>query len=188
MFGLTPWKEVITGQFLLSAGALFYTFWWLIAFKPDSSRSGGPLSALCFLLLALFGLGGTVLSAHGVHGLSLPPSWPSWEMIFLLAGVAYFILLAGSIKIFGRQPTTELLLIVCWALLEILVLGVLHEAGALEGMAYGISWAAVAAASVIAFAAYMMYYRMDDHTAYITGAIPLLIDGAVSLLIAFCGK
>ena len=34
----------------------------------------------------------------------------------------------------------------------------------------------------------MMYYRMDDNTAYITGAVPLLVDGAVTLMIAFCGR
>lgn len=188
MFGLTPWKEVITGQFLLSVGALFYTFWWLTAFKPDTTGGGGLKGFFLFILLALSGLGGTVLSAHGAHEMPLPSTWPSSGMIFLLAAIVYFILLAGSVKLFGRQPTTELLLIVCWALLEILVLGVLHEAGALKGMVYDISWAAVAAASVIAFVTYMMYYRMGDRTAYITGAIPLLIDGAVSLLIAFCAK
>lgn len=112
MFGLTAYAEIITGQFLLSLGALFYTGWWLTAFRPDA-RSGGALSALLFLLLAVFGLSGT---------------------------------------------------------------------------AYGLTWAAVAAASLIAFTAYMMYYRMDDDTAYITGAVPLLVDGAVTLMIALLGR
>ena len=61
------------------------------------------------------------------------------------------------------------------------------EAGGLAGTAYGLTWAAVAAASLIAFTAYMMYYRMDDDTAYITGAVPLLVDGAVTLMIALLG-
>lgn len=34
----------------------------------------------------------------------------------------------------------------------------------------------------------MMYYRMDDNTAYITGAVPLLADGAVTLMIALLGR
>lgn len=72
--------------------------------------------------------------------------------------------------------------------MEIMVLGVLHEAGDLAGAAYGLTWAAVAAASLIALAAYMMYYRMDDDTAYITGAVPLLVDGAVTLMIALLGR
>lgn len=46
MFGLTAYAEIITGQFLLSLGALFYTGWWLTAFRPDA-RSGGP-SRPCF--------------------------------------------------------------------------------------------------------------------------------------------
>ena len=182
MFGLSPMKEVITGQFLLSLGALFYTCWWLTAFKPGV-RSGGALSALFFLLLAVFGLSGVGLTAHGVHELPLPSSWMGTGMIFILAAAAYFLLLTGSLKLFGRRPTTELLLIVCWAVLEILVLGVLHEGSLLVHSSYSISWVLVAAASLVAFAAYMMYYRMDDHTAYVTGAIPLLVDGAVTLYI-----
>jgi len=188
MFGLTAYKEIITGQLLLSAGALFYTGWWLAAFKPDSARSGGALAALLFFLLAAFGLSGTALTVHGVHGLPLPASWPGGGMLFIMALLVYFILLTGSVKLFGRKPTTELILMVLWALMEIMALGVLHEAGGLAGTAYGLTWAAVIAASLIAFAAYMVYYRMDDDTAYITGAIPLLVDGAVTLLIAFCGR
>lgn len=187
MFGLTPYKEIITGQLLLSAGALFYTGWWLAAFRPDS-RSGGMLSALLFLLLAAFGLSGIALTAHGIHGLPLPASWPESGILFIMALLVYFVLLTGSVKLFGRKPTTELILIMLWALMEIMALGALHEGGALSGTAYGFTWAAVTAASLIAFAAYMMYYRMDDDTAYITGAIPLLVDGAVTLLIAFCGR
>lgn len=74
MFGLTAYAEIITGQFLLSLGALFYTGWWLAAFKSDSARSGGALSALLFFLLAAFGLSGTAMTVHGIHGLSLPAS------------------------------------------------------------------------------------------------------------------
>lgn len=188
MFGLTAYKEIITGQLLLSAGALFYTGWWLAAFKPDSARSGGALSALLFFLLAAFGLSGTALTVHGIHGLPLPSSWPGSGMLFIMALLIYFILLTGSVKLFGRKPTTELILMVLWALMEIMALGALHETGALTGTAYGLTWAAVIAASLIAFAAYMMYYRMDDHTAYITGAIPLLVDGTVTLIIALCGR
>ena len=109
-------------------------------------------------------------------------------MLFIMALLVYFILLTVSVKLFGRKPTTELILMVLWALMEIMALGVLHETGALTSTAYGLTWAAVIAASLIAFAAYMMYYRMDDDTAYITGAIPLLVDGAVTLFIAFCGR
>lgn len=187
MFGLTAYKEIITGQLLLSVGALFYTGWWLAAFRPDS-RSGGVLAALLFFLLAAFGLSGTALTVHGVHGLPLPASWPGSGMLFIMALLIYFILLTGSVKLFGRKPTTELILMVLWALMEIMVLGTLHETGALTGTAYGLTWAAVAAASLIALTAYMMYYRMDDNTAYITGAVPLLVDGAVTLMIAFCGR
>ena len=188
MFGLTAYKEIITGQLLLSAGALFYTGWWLAVFKPDSARSGGALAALLFFLLAAFGLSGTALTVHGIHGLPLPASWPGSGMLFIMALLVYFILLTGSVKLFGRKPTTELILMVLWALMEIMALGALHETGALTGTAYGLTWAAVIVASLIAFAAYMMYYRMDDDTAYITGAIPLLVDGAVTLRIALLGR
>lgn len=188
MFGLTAYKEIITGQLLLSAGALFYTGWWLAAFKLDSARSGGALSALLFLLLAAFGLSGTALTVHGIHGLPRPSSWPGSGMLFIMALLVYFILLTGSVKLFGRKSTTELILMVLWALMEIMALGALHETGALAGTAYVLIWAAVTIASLIAFAAYMMYYRMDDNTAYITGAVPLLVDGAVTLMIALLGR
>ena len=188
VFGLTAYKEIITGQLLLSAGALFYTGWWLAAFRPDSARSGGALSALLFLCLAVFGLSGTALTVHGIHGLPLPASWPGSGMLFIMALLVYFILLTGSVKLFGRKPTTELILMVLWALMEIMALGALHETGALTGTAYGLTWAAVAAASLIALTAYMMYYRMDDNTAYITGTVPLLVDGAVTLMIALLGR
>ena len=34
---MTPLKDVVFGQFSLAIGALFYTFWWLSAFKPSGN-------------------------------------------------------------------------------------------------------------------------------------------------------
>ena len=73
---MTPLKDVVFGQFSLAIGALFYTFWWLSAFKPSGNTGWtSGLSGILFLFLALFGLGGVGLTIYGIHGLPLPSAW-----------------------------------------------------------------------------------------------------------------
>lgn len=182
---MTPLKDVIFGQFSLALGALFYTFWWLSAFKPGGNTGWtGGLSGILFLFLALFGLGGVGLTMYGIHGLPLPQTWPGSGTMSLTAFLIYFILLFITSKIFGRIPTTELLLIVCWALLETMALGVLFEAESLSLFSFLLSALFICGATLLAFGSYMIYYRIDEETAWILGAIPLLADGAVSLFMA----
>lgn len=182
---MTPLKDVVFGQFSLAIGALFYTFWWLSAFKPSGNTGWtSGLSGILFLFLALFGLGGVGLTIYGIHGLPLPSAWPGSGTLSLTALIIYFILLFITSKIFGRIPTTELLLIVCWTLLETLALGVLFEAKSLSLLSFLLSALCIGAATLLSFGSYMIYYKIDEETAYILGAIPLLSDGAVSLFMA----
>lgn len=173
-------KEMIAGQFSLALGALFYTFWWLSAFKPGANTGWtGGISGILLLLLAISGLGGVGITIMGICELPLPSSWPGGGLLSLMALAAYLILLLISTKIFGRIPTTELILIAGWALLEIMALGTLSEAGLLSGRFLTAAAFLIAAATFFAFISYMVYYRIDEETAYILGALPLLADGAV---------
>ena len=170
-----PLRGMVLGQAALVVCCLVYLAWWCVAFRPGVS-SGGLLGGVLLLLMVLFAAAGILLEADGIRAL--------WEgaagqaaLRILIAGVlAYPVLLFVTVKGFHRVPTTELVLIVAWAVLEAMVVTVLVRAGfAAPGAAMPCS-IAIALATVIGLVCYVLYYRLAPWPAFACGMVPLGLD------------
>ena len=113
-----PAKQIFWSNLLLILCCAFYLAWWLLAFKPTGAIRGMKTG---WLLIPAFaaGLTAIILAVKGIQSASIRVSlFPSG--LLLWGGIAaYFILLAVTRLLFQRQVTTELFLIVGWALLAL---------------------------------------------------------------------
>ena len=123
-----PLRDIALGQIALVACCLVYLAWWCVAFRPGGGSGGGLGYALLAVTIMLAGVGMS-LDIAGLRAL-----WDGaagrMALRILIAGViAYPLLLLVTMRCFHRVPTTELLLIVAWAVLEALVVTMLVLAG-----------------------------------------------------------
>ncbi|MPM75161.1 hypothetical protein SDC9_122152 [bioreactor metagenome] len=88
---------------------------------------------------------------------------------------AYFVLLAITCFLFKRQVTTELILIVGWAMMELSEIDALYGAGRFGLKAAVILSVMIGLAAVISLLCYVLYYRLEQTAGYIDGMIPLII-------------
>lgn len=92
------------------------------------------------------------------------------------------ILLMISNLVFHRMVTTELFLIVGWAVLNLVTVNVLYTSGLFS---YGISIAfcvLTLAVVVGSLYCYMIYYKLEKWKGYIDGFLPLVMVGIAMLL------
>ena len=116
------------GHAALAVCAALYLAWWWTFFNPALPKATGALYAMGvgFILGAVaFGIAAVVLLAMGLGALAGAPqvgsAAPGW--VFAVGGVAAYAALAFvTVRFFGRPVTTELLLFVLWAALELAVL------------------------------------------------------------------
>ena len=171
-------RELFWGNVLLMVCSLFYLAWWIVAFKPNGAAKEiitGPLLAAAMMA----GIIAVVLTIMGIntipHEATLLPMKP-----IIWGGVAaYFILLAITYFLFKRQVTSELLLIVGWAMLELSVINVLYGAGRFGMKTAIVLFVAIGIAVVISLVSYVLYYRLEENSSYIDGMIPLIIETLV---------
>lgn len=178
-------RLLLYGQGLMVLCSVFYLIWWGAAFRPG--RHGTTFasgSALC--VAALCGIVGVVLSIWGMQ--DIPKIRPSLSgAVYLAAGVAvYLVLLAVTSAVCKRQVTTELLLIVGWAALELSVLSAVYGGEIME-LRMALIWSVtVLVAAVISLVCYLLYYRLTDKAGYVDGMIPLILAGLVAAGIDLC--
>lgn len=179
-----PFRDIVLGQAALVVCCLVYLAWWCVAFRPGVS-SGGWLGGLLLVGMMLFAAVGIFLDVSGIRAL--------WDgaagraaLKNLIAGVvAYPLLLFVTVRIFHRVPTTELLLIVAWAVLEALIVAVLVLAGlAAEGAALPCTLA-IALATLIGLACYLVYYRLAPWPAFVCGMAPLGLDAVAMMFVTW---
>ena len=123
-----PVKQMFRGNLLFIVCCAFYLAWWLLAFRPAGAVRGMKTG---WLLLPAFaaGLAAVLFTLKGIF------SAPAQTALFpggVLAwgGVAaYLALLAATRLLFHRPATTELLLIVGWAVLALAEISALYGAG-----------------------------------------------------------
>lgn len=180
-------KQILTGNVLLIACTAFYLAWWCLAFKPVGAVKGLK-SGWLLLPAAAFGVAAVLLLCKGIAQAEVPLFPP-----LSAAGVGalvYVILMAGSWLLLKRPVTSELFLIVGWAVLAIC------EASALFGLGvYGkpaaVAWIlAILLLALISLACYLLYYKLDSVKGWLDGMVPLVIVAltsaatAVSVLVA----
>ena len=177
-------QNVLIGQVALVACCGVYLAWWGIAFRPGVT-SGGLLGGILLLLLMLLAGAGITYDLMGIRALAEQAE--SSRLIPILIGgiVSYPVLLAVTVKLFHRIPTTELLLIVAWAVLEILVFSGLSSAGYLNGSSAVICYAAVGLATLIGLICYVIYYQLAPWPAFYCGMAPLGLEGLTMAALTF---
>lgn len=176
-------EMLFKGILMLAVCSGCYLVWWGVAFYPERHV---PLWLSGFLLVATAACGIMAVNwmAQGIFQAEkvragIPVGW-------ILAGgvIGYVVLLVISNIIFHRMVTTELFLIIGWAVLNLITVDTLYASGLFSA---GVSVAFVVLTLVVVVASlycYMIYYELETWKGYIDGFLPLVMVGIVMLVLA----
>lgn len=183
-----PLALIAGGHTALAACAVLYLAWWRLFFKPGAPKPrGGRYGAgvACIVGAAVLGIAGAALLVAGIAGLLPAGSQPVVLGGMAACGLAlYAVLLTGTVKLFKRPVTTELLLFAAWAVLELGVLNVAYAASALAAPVAVALGALVVLVLLASLASYLLYYRLEPLRAYAAGAAPLAAVGVLAVAMA----
>lgn len=186
-----PAKQIWGGHVLLVVCCVFYLAWWYVAFRPGAAP-GGAKSVVLLALAAAAGIAGLVMAILGIRDAphAVTPALLPGALV-LGGGVALYVILLLVTWLGCKRPvTTELVLIVGWAVLELCALNALYGGGRLaRGPAIAFCWV-VAAAFIISMVCYVLYYKLAAWPGFISGMIPLATEGLTMALVAvllLCG-
>ena len=174
-----PAKQIFRSNILLIVCCAFYLAWWLLAFRPAGAVKGMKTG---WLLIPAFaaGIAAVVLAVQGIRSAPIEAALFPGGLLLWGGVAAYFILLAVTGLLFQRQVTTELFLIVGWAVLALSEINTLYGVGRFSrGMAVPFAVVIVAAA-LISLVCYVLYYNLGDRAGYFDGMIPLLLVALVT--------
>jgi hypothetical protein len=94
------------------------------------------------------------------------------------------LLLLATSTLAHRPVTTELPLIVLWGTAQVATGVALRTSGALPTTATAAWFVALAVATLVGLACYLVFYRLDPVPAYWVGMVPLALDGLVAVVLA----
>ncbi|MDY3916768.1 MAG: hypothetical protein SOZ01_08565 [Selenomonadaceae bacterium] len=171
-----PLRELVAGQAFLVVCCTVYLIWWCIAFRPGVA-SGGWLSGILLLTILVLAARGVTFDIRAVRALSGAVGVITYGLLAMV--VAYLALLFITVKLFHRVPTTELLLIVFWGVLETAVFISLRLAGFLTIEGLYIALIVIGVTTMVSLVCYVVYYRLDEWPAFYCGMLPLGLDGIV---------
>lgn len=177
-------RSIYFGNNLLIICVVFYLLWWILAFRPggvpDNLRNGIILG-----IATVSGIVGIVMMIKGIRSIPAGGELFSSRLVIWGGIAVYILLLLGTTLLFKRQVTTELLLIVGWAMLEIIVINTMFGCGDLRtGIAVAVI-IIIAAAAVVSLVCYLVYYKLEGNAAYVDGMIPLIVTGVVMILVSY---
>ncbi|MGE4277253.1 MAG: hypothetical protein AB7E30_08800 [Lawsonibacter sp.] len=171
-------KQIFWSNLLLIICCAFYLVWWILAFKPTGAVKGMKTG---WLLIPAFaaGLAAVILAERGILsapvGVTLFP-----EGLLFWGGIAgYLILLAVTRLLFQRQVTSELLLIMGWAVLALAEINALYGVGRFPHRLAVVFVVAIGVATWISLVCYVLYYRLGERAGYFDGMIPLCLAALV---------
>lgn len=174
----TAARQMLTGNVLLILCCACYLLWWLIAFRPS-----GHLDTINtrWILIPAFALGLTSIfvTLYGIRKadirqILIPKDWILWGGIG-----AYVVLLIVTYVFFHRPVTTELLLIVGWAMLALAEINALYGMDVFSRKTAVIFCLITAAAVLGSLVCYVLYYRLGNTAGYIDGIVPLVLAAVV---------
>lgn len=165
--------QIFIGNTLMAVTSLFYILWWRTSFQDASA--GGAFISLA-ILTGLVSVALIAVSALEVQGRGLS------ESIIILAAlplyIALFFITTGPLH---RPLTSELLIIIVWAVAEFSAVNLLYGCRRFN-LAEMISGVALISAAVTAgLVCYVRYYTFPANSAgrFWLGIYPLAIDGIV---------
>ena len=168
-------RRVMIGQMLLILCCIFYLIWWYRGFRPNVivSRVG---------ITAALGLAGIFISMSHIPAEKEPKLDQS---VIVLGGIILYVgLLLVTKLVFHRIVTTELILIVGWAVLELTVINRLSAAGYLSEGKFSVMCIVIAIAFLISMVLYVAYYRMEEMKAFYAAMVPLITESvAMAVLV-----
>lgn len=171
-------KEIFQSNILLVICCAFYLIWWLLTFKPTGAIKGMRTGWL-LIPAGAAGIAAIILAVKGILSASIGAGLFPGGLLLWGGVAAYLVLLAVTRLLIKRPVTTELFLIVGWAVLALSEINVLYGAGRFShGLAAGFV-AAVVAAALISLVCYVLYYNLGNRAGYFDGMIPLLLVALV---------
>ena len=169
--------EVFSGNLLLFFCSLFYLYWWVVTFRPDSS--GGPAGVFCITAAFITGIAAIALLSVGISSLSHDSMGLPVKFILIGTAVLFVVLLFVTTIVFQRQVTSELIIILIWAALEFSAIAVLYGTGRF-GLGGAVTMAVlVGIATIVGVICYVLYYRLEGMSSYRVGMVPLATDAFV---------
>ncbi|CAB1252694.1 conserved membrane protein of unknown function [Ruminococcaceae bacterium BL-6] len=174
-----PAKQIFRSNILLIVCCAFYLAWWLLAFRPSGAVKGMKTG---WLLIPAFaaGIAAVILAVQGIRSAPIEAALFPGGLLLWGGIAAYFILLAVTGLLFQRQVTTELFLIVGWAVLALSEINTLYGTGRFSrGLAVPFA-VVIVAAVLISLVCYVLYYNLGDRAGYFDGMIPLLLVALVT--------
>lgn len=171
-------KQIFKSNILLIICCAFYLMWWLLAFKPTGAIGGMKTG---WLLIPAFvaGLLAIILAVKGIQsanvGVALFP-----KGLLLWGGIiAYIVLLVITCLLFKRPATTELFLIVGWAVMTLSEINTLYGVGHFSHEMAFFFIVVIAVATLVSLVCYVLYYHLEDTAGYFDGMVPLLMAAVV---------
>lgn len=176
-----PENQVIAGQIILIICCVFYLIWWSISYRPGTEvNKVAGVRGVLLAAAALCGLAGVVMSAMWAGSVPSGGSKLTGTTVALAGIIAYIALLLITKYLFGRQVTTELILIVGWVVLEVTVLLALKRSGGIGSGGSVFMAVVIACAAAVSLILYVLYYRMEPERAFRAAMVPLITE-AVSM-------
>ncbi len=165
-------KQILESNLLLIVCCAFYLAWWMLAFNPAGAVKGMKTGWLLIPACAA-GLMAVILAAKGILAASAGAALFPGRALLWGGIAAYLILLAVTRLLFQRQVTTELFLIVGWAVLALSEINALYGTGRFSYRLAVVFAVVVVVAAVISLVCYVLYYKLGGRAGYIDGMIPL---------------
>lgn len=177
--------SIRSGNVWLAVCCAIYLAWWCVAFNPLRDFPMA-LKVVGFVATVVCGVIAVLRLGHGVG--ALPPAdagLPTWA-VWVIGAAVYGVLLLITSKVLERTVTTELLLIVAWAALELSCVNAAWGVGAIGGAALWVAIVAVALCAVGAMGCYLAYYALPPVPALIDGMVPLVLCAVAGLIVNGC--
>ena len=171
-----PVRDLWTGNWIMALCGCFYLAWWIIVFKPPKPRN----SPAGLVLLALAFLAGIVGVYLMVKSLMTPiqetrPGMISSFKIMITGAVVYALLLILTVRFFHRQVTSELLIIIAWAVLEFCAVNFLYRCDNMNIITALLLAGIIFMAVLGGLICYILYYRLPYTESFIDGCVPLIL-------------
>lgn len=177
-------RQLLYGDLWLICCCVFYLAWWFLAFRPTNPIHGFKTGWL-LIPAAIAGVLCIVTLIRAGARAAVAQELFSSRALLLAGVVAYVVLLLITTLGFSRPVTSELFLIVGWAVLA------LYEVNKLFGVQLFTHPQAVGfivlilVVLLICMVCYTLYYRLDALPRYIIGAIPLALGAIVMAIMAY---
>ncbi|HML37771.1 MAG TPA: hypothetical protein PKA19_10180 [Bacillota bacterium] len=171
-------KQIFWGNALLVVCCAFYLAWWLLAFKPNGAISGMRTGWLLIPALAA-GLAAVILAVTGILSASVEKTlFPGGFLLW--GGIAVFLVLPVVTQVIFKRPlTTELILIVGWAVLAFSEINALYGSGRFSYRMAIIFAVVIGVAMLVSLVCYVLYYNLGAVAGYFDGMVPLLMAALV---------